>query len=284
MRFSRAVRLVLQCAALLLAVPPVRLGAAPAATAAVPRAEHFFYLATWNGLPVANAELLVQPGAGGRPDGVVLRGRAETNQMLDLLWRMRDSVDATVLTDPIAPRSFVLRQNENGRRRETTVTAKPPRLLGQVQRRHRKTRQGEVDLHPDLHDPASIAYLIRTTAGTLDGPRTYEVLTGTKIYTLHVQPAATETLTVAGRTWQARRLHLSLDLGYRDVQIAPEQAADDAARVPERDRERWRALKIQDADLWISTGPERLPLRMRGRTFWGWVTVELSGRDGPPTA
>jgi hypothetical protein len=32
--------------------------------------------------------------------------------------------------------------------------------------------------------------------------------------------------------------------------------------------------------LWISTGPERLPLRMTSRTFWGWVTVELVARGG----
>ena len=274
-------------AALLLALPSVRLSARAATSsdsAVAARAEHFFYRATWNGLPVANAELLVQPAAGGRADTVMLRGRAETNQLLDLLWRMRDTVDATVLTDPVAPRSFVLRQNENRRRRQTTVIAKPPRLFGEVQRRHRKTRLAEVDLHPNLHDPASIAYLIRETGGTLTTRRTYEVLAGTKVYTLHVEPAALETIIVDGRAWPARRLHLSLDLEYRNVQKTPERTPDEIEGVAEHDRERWRALKVQEADLWLSTGKERLPLRMRGRTFWGWVTLELTGSGAAPKA
>ena len=97
-------------------------------------------------------------------------------------------------------------------------------------------------------------------------------------------PRPTCALPVCGYLGRARRLHLSLDLEYRNVQIAPEQTADDIEGVAERDRERWRALKVQEADLWLSTGPERLPLRMRGRTFWGWVTVELTGSGAAPKA
>jgi len=91
--------------------------------------------------------------------------------------------------------------------------------------------------------------------------------------------------------WPARRFHLTLQLEPRDV-----ESSDVESSVPEvghggpavhdddRDRTRWRELKVQEADLWISTGPERLPLRLTSRTFWGWVTVELVARGGQPSA
>jgi hypothetical protein len=251
--------------------------------------ERMRYRATWNGIPVANAELLIQPEPGGaRSRSVVLRGRAETNEVLDLLWRMRDSVEATVGADPVVPLRFSLRQNENDRRRDTTIVAQPPRLIGSVEKRHRRVRRADVPLTPRLHDPASVAYLIRTLPKELDQRPTYSVLAGTKIYALTIAPAGTENVEVAGRVWPARRLHLSLALQPKDVE-SPSIVAGTPTRDPdERDDDRngdqpWRDLDVQEADLWISSGPERVPLRMSARTFWGWVSVELVGRGAPPS-
>src|SRR5882724_10983938 len=78
---------------------------------AVPSAtERLRYRATWNGVPVARAELLIAPT---RDKTVDLKGRAETNEALDLLWRMRDSFEATVATAPPRPDRFLLHQHEN---------------------------------------------------------------------------------------------------------------------------------------------------------------------------
>ncbi len=252
------------------------------------RPERLRYRATWNAVPVANAELLVQPQPGsGRGGSVLLRGRAETNEVLDLLWRMRDSFEATVAESPITPRRFVMRQNENGRHRDTTIVANATRLTATVERPHRRTRRAELPLTARLHDPASVAYLIRTLPPELDQRPSYQVLAGTKIYDLAVTPTGTEVVDVAGRMWRARRFHLALQLEPRDVEAKIPGTADPGAAErddTERDRTRWRELEVQEADLWISSGPERLPLRMQARTFWGWVTVELVARGGQPSA
>src|SRR5258708_2657327 len=105
---------------------------ASSSAAGAPRNERLRYQATWNGLPVATAELLVQPAR----DTVVLRARAETTEVLDLLWQMRDSVEATVRLNPVRPQRFVLHQNENDRRRETTIVAGPTGLGATLQRGH----------------------------------------------------------------------------------------------------------------------------------------------------
>ena len=256
------------------------------------RPERLRYRATWNAIPVANAELLVQPQPGsGRAASVLLRGRADTNEVLDLLWRMRDSVEATVAASPVMPRRFTLHQNENDRRRDTTTVADGSRLVSTVERPPRRTRRADVPLAPRLHDPASVAYLIRTLPPELDERPSYHVLAGTKIYELAVTPAGSERIDVADRVWPARRFHLTLQLEPRDV-----ESSDVESSVPEvghggpavhdddRDRTRWRELNVQEADLWISTGPERLPLRLTSRTFWGWVTVELVARGGQSSA
>ena len=254
------------------------------------RSERLRYRATWNALPVANAELLVQPQpAAGRAGSVVLRGRAETNEVLDLLWRMRDSFEATVGESPVAPRRFMLRQNENDRHRDTTAVASAGRLTSTVERPHRRTRRAELPLTAHLHDPASVSYLIRTLPPELDQRPSYQVLAGTKIYELTVTPSGTEQIDVANRTWRARHFHLALQLEPRDVETkTPLDNAQTDAQTKERndddrDRARWRDLKVQEAELWISTGPERLPLRLTSRTFWGWVTVELVARGGQPS-
>lgn len=276
------------------------------------RPERLRYRATWNAIPVANAELLVQPQpARGRAVSVLLRGRADTNEVLDLLWTMRDSFEATVGASPVTPRRFVLHQNENGRRRDTTIVADGSRLGATVERPPRRTRRADVPLAPRLHDPASVAYLIRTLPPELDERPLYHVLAGTKIYELAVAPAGSERVEVADRVWPARRFHLTLQLEPRDVEsrdgepraVEPHavesrgvESRDGESRIPEvgnvgpavrdddSDRTRWRELKVQEADLWISTGAERLPLRMTARTFWGWVTVELVARGGQPSA
>src|SRR4051794_16626077 len=67
------------------------------------RAEHLRYRAAWNGVPVARGELDVAPRGA---DEITLAGRAETNEMLDLLWRMRDGFESTIALHPIAPRRF----------------------------------------------------------------------------------------------------------------------------------------------------------------------------------
>ena len=265
-----------------------------AATAVVPvSSERLFYQATWNGLPVAAAELAIAPekGQSGRAGSAVrLRGRAETYQPLDLLWRMRDSFEATVDADPAAPRRFLLRQHENSRRRETSIVrdGTQARLVGEKRRRGRAPRVAEIGFHRRLHDPASLGYLIRNLPQELDRPQTYEVFTGTKVYTLTVTPAGMDTVDALGRNWKARKLRLALRLAdARDQRTAPSAetssnapAAETVSTAPAARQE----ASVQEADLWISSDRERLPLRLQGLTSWGWVAVRLVRRGAPPAA
>jgi len=242
--------------------------------AAAPRApagERLRYHATWNGVPVATAELLVASASGGT---VQLKGRAETNEALDLLWRMRDSFEATVARDPgietdggIRPDRFLLRQHENERRRETTVTrdAAHGRLVGSKCKPKHPPRVASVPLGRRVHDPASLGYLLRTLPPELATPQTYEVFTGTKTYRLTVTPAGEEKVEAIGRRWPARKLRLSLELVPTDEKPSAAEGA------------------VQNAELWVSSGPERLPLRLQSETFWGWVSVELIGRGARGT-
>ncbi len=226
--------------------------------------EQLRYQALWNGVPVARAELSITPSSRRNGGAVDLAGRAETNEALDLLWRMRDGFEATVATSPPAPSRFLLRQHENERRRETSITADPARrvLVGSKKKHGRAARVSTVPLARDVHDPASLAYLIRTRGPELHARETYRVFTGTKTNEVTVTPAGDETIVVIGRSWRTRKLHLALRL-------------DDSKTggMPPR---------IQEADLWISSGPERLPLRLQGSTDWGWVVIELVGRGAAP--
>ena len=248
--------------------------AAPAPAPPVPLAQHLFYTATWNALPVARGELTIDdvtPADATPTDepAVRLAGHAETMPLLDLLWRMRDSFEATVATTPLAPRRFVLRQHENSRRRETTVVRDPQseRLLGAKQRPGKRAAHAAADLHAHVHDPASVAYAIRSFPADADRAETYDVFTGTKTYRLTVRPAGVESVSALGRPWRARRFDLSLALA--PVGERPTPGVTD---------------RIQAAQVWVSDDAERLPLRLTGRTYWGWVTVQLVARRPPRTS
>jgi hypothetical protein len=241
------------------AVPRAAVAPDAAATAA---AQRLLYSATWNAIPVAHGELTIEP-ATDAGEAVRLAGRAETTPILDLLWRMRDGFEATVDTAPLAPRRFVLRQHENSHRRETTVVRDDGdrRLLGEKQRPGKRTVNASTGLRAGIHDPASVSYLLRSLPPELATPQTFDVFTGTKTFRLTVRWLGDETIGALGREWQARHLALSLSL------TAVEDTAGGTA-----------TSDVQTGDLWVSTDAQHLPLRLSGRTYWGWVTIQLVGR------
>lgn len=236
------------------AVSAVAPSAAPSETA-----QHLFYSASWNALPVARAELTIEPDTTGAGT-VRLAGHAETLPLLDVLWRMRDSFEATVATAPPAPRRWVLRQHENDKRSTSTVVRDDggERLLGTMEKLGKATRSAAMAATPRVHDPASLAYLLRSLPPDLADAATFDVFIGTKTYRLAARAVGDESVTVAGRAWPARRLHLALGL-------VPIDEGGMTTLQP----------KIQSADLWVSTGPERLPLRLTCWTYWGYVSVQL---------
>lgn len=242
-----------------------------AALAPAPGAQRLVYSATWNFIPVARGELTIEPAASD-VDAVRLAGRAETMPILDLLWRMRDGFEATVDTAPPSPHQYVLRQHENRRRRETTVVREDGdrRLLGKKQRPGKRTVNATTSLHAGLHDPASVAYLLRSLPPELASPQTFDVFTGTKTFRLTVRSLGDESISALGRQWNAR--HLSLSVPLTSLEDA---GAASGASAP---------FQIQTGDLWISTDAEHLPLRLSGRTYWGWVTIQLVGRRAPLAA
>lgn len=240
-------------------------GAARAFSDAIADGERFLFSARWNGIPVANAELVIAPDRDEPRRAVHLRGKARTNAFLDLFWRMRNSFDAVVPVDPTTPGTFYLAQNENSRRRETWIERDDThaRLVGRLERPGKKTRHGEAELHGTLHDPASIAYLVKHLPTDVDAPQTYEVFEGRKVYRMEVAPDGEEDIHVMGRPWRARKLHLGLTLVPRT----------------ERQRRKNQQPKVQHADLWISADDERVLLRMVAGTWWGRVTIAITGRE-----
>ena len=227
--------------------------------------ERLLFSARWNGIPVAHAELVIAPAHDAPRRAVHLRGNARTNAFLDLFWRMRDRFDAVVPIDPTTPGTFYLAQNENSRLRETWIERDDThdRLVGRLERPGKRLRLGKAELHSTLHDPASIAYVVKHLPATVDEPQTYEVFEGWKVYTMQVTPEGEEDIYLMGRRWRARKLHLGLTLVPRS----------------EVERRKNKQPKIQHADVWISADDDRVPLRMVAGTWWGRVTIAITKRE-----
>ncbi len=221
-------------------------------------ARHLFYSASWNAIPVARAELTIEPDADAGTTR--LAGHAETLPFLDLLWRMRDSFEATVATAPPAPRRWVLHQHENDKRSTSTVVRDDDgrHLLGTMEKLGKTTRSATFAATARVHDPASAAYLLSSLPSDLADGETVDVFIGTKTYRMTARTVGDESVTLAGRTWPARRVHLALGL-------VPVEEGGTTTVQP----------KIQAADVWVSTGPDHLPLRLTSWTYWGFVSVQL---------
>ena len=120
------------------------------------------YQASWNGIPVATAEVHTSIVWIDGEKYCRVQIHAKTWKLLDLIWKMRDSVDALFNASTFLPVHYNFSQKENRRRAETKASFDHQAQKWTVRRQRGKEVKEFQFVSPDSFDPVSAGYLLRS--------------------------------------------------------------------------------------------------------------------------
>lgn len=222
------------------------------------QAERTVYQASWNGIPVASAVIEAAPVMVEGKQFYRVRVRATSWKYLDLIWKMRDTIESIFDHKTLHPRQFVFRQRENNKTIDTTANFDPGSNKWVVRRQQgRKVKEYEF-VSRDTLDPILATYLARSLDFVVGNTVVLEVFGGKSRY------------------------QVSLDIVGKE-RISLKSGDFDAYRIVPRIRnlnETGYAGRVREATVWISDDPSRRPLRMVSQVFIGSVNIELVERRG----
>ncbi|HXG52042.1 MAG TPA: DUF3108 domain-containing protein [candidate division Zixibacteria bacterium] len=227
--------------------------------------EKAVYHASWNGIPVGSAEVQTRRlSIEGKPFFAV-RVDARTSRVLDLVWKMRDTISSVFDARSLAPSRYVFNQRENQRVIDTDARYDPVAKKWSVDRRQKgkKPRIYEFD-GPNTLDPISAVYLARSVDFKVGDRLLFHVFGGRYRYLLELTVERREPVAVGNRAVEAFR-------------IVP--------KVTNLTKKGY-AGRLNEATIWISADERRIPVKLTSRIFVGSVEMELAeGETGlRPTA
>jgi len=220
--------------------------------------ERAVYRASWLGVPVATASIDMRP--------VTLEGKkfyqatvkAETSQGLDLIFKMRDTIESTFDAETLHPRRFSFVQRENKRANDTTANVDPVTHKWTVQRKEGKKRKDFEFESPYTLDTVSAVYLARSLDFKVGDTFRLEVFGGKSRYLVTLDVVGKERVTVRRKE-------------YETFKIIPKVA--DLSKTG-------YAKRMHQATAWITADDKRLPVKMSSQVFIGSVNIELTEESG----
>ncbi|MFQ5682811.1 MAG: DUF3108 domain-containing protein [Candidatus Binatia bacterium] len=223
------------------------------------KGEHTLYWASWNGIPVASAEIRAGPLVIKGEQFYKVKIKLKTWKYLDFIWKMRDSIESIFRTETIRPHRFIFRQRENRRKINTIARYDVSRDKWVVQRKKgSKIRRFEF-ISSDTLDPVSAVYLARTLNLKVAGTIKMKVFGGKSRYLV--------TLKVMGR----ERIKTKRGIFDTYKVVVP--------RIVNLSKSGY-ARRMRKTTVWVSADKKRLLLRMISKVFIGSVRVEMTRTKG----
>jgi len=215
--------------------------------------EKAVYQASWLGIPVASAEIEMRP--------VVLDGKkfyqvtvqAQSWRYLDLIFKMRDTVESLFDADTLHPRRFFFRQRENRKRIDTTAVVDSAANRWVVHRWEGKKLKNFEFVSPYTLDPISASYLSRSLDFKVGDRLRLEVFGGKSRYLVTLDVVARE------RIWAGKG-------EIEAYKIVPQLS--DLSRTG-------YAGRVRQATVWISADEKRTPLKIVSQVFIGSISIEI---------
>jgi len=217
--------------------------------------EKAVYRASWNGLfSVASAEIDTTPVLLEDKKVLQVRVEAKTSRVLDLIWKMRDTITSTFDAKSLSPSQFTFSQRENTRIIDTEANYNPASRRWAVNRRQvgKRPKVYEFDAQNTL-DPITAVYLARSVDFKV-GDRLYFNLFG-------------------GRYRYLLELHVE-----KKEPIELESGRVEAFKIIPRIQnitKRGYAARLNEAAIWISADEQRLPVLLSSKILFGTVYLEL---------
>jgi hypothetical protein len=218
--------------------------------------EKAVYRASWNGMiSVASAEILTTQTLVDGKKAYRVRVDARTSKVLDLIWKMRDTVSSTFDGKALKPSQFSFHQRENARVITTEARYNDATQRWAVNRQQvgKRAKIYEFDSHNTL-DPLTAVYLARS----LDfkpGDRLYfKIFGGRYRYLLELHVEGKERVTLeSGKSVEAFRIIPRL----------------------QNITKRGYAQRLNEAVIWLSADERRIPVKLQSKIVFGSVYLEL---------
>jgi len=218
--------------------------------------EKGLYRAHWNGLfSVATAEITVTPTAVSGKKVYYVKVEAKSSKVLDLIWKMRDTITSTFDANAFAPSRFTFRQRENSKVVDTEALYSESAKRWSVNRQERgeKPKVYEFDSQNTL-DPITTVYLARSIDFKVGDRLYFKVFGGKYQYLLELRVEAKEPVTTpAGKSVEA----------YKIIPYIQNITKDGYAS------------RFNEATIWISADGRRLPIKISSKIFVGSIYLEL---------
>jgi Protein of unknown function (DUF3108) len=215
--------------------------------------EKAVYKASWNGLPVATAEISTTSHVIDGKKFYTVRVEAKTSAVLDLIWKMRDTITSTIEAKALAPSRFTFSQRENRKVIDTDARFDPNAKKWFIHRdERRKVKKYEFDQPPNVVDPITAVYLARSQDFKVGDRLYFNIFGGKYRYLLDLEVERREKIQIASGTVDA-------------FKIVP--------RIKNLMKQGY-AERLNEASVWISADDRRIPVMLSSKIFVGNVYIE----------
>ncbi|MBI4527149.1 MAG: DUF3108 domain-containing protein [Deltaproteobacteria bacterium] len=213
------------------------------------------YRATWSGVPVASADVETR--------SVLIDGRkyyrvevqARTWKYLELIWKMRDSIESIFEHGTLRPRRFVFRQRENRKKTDTTAVFESETKKWVIRRKEGKKIKDFEFVSQDTLDPISAVYLARSLDFKVGDMLRLDVFGGKSRYQVTMDVVGQERITTKAGEFNAYKIVPKI------VNLTKSGYAG----------------RVRQATVWISADEKRRPLKVVSQVFIGTVNIEWVG-------
>jgi Protein of unknown function (DUF3108) len=215
--------------------------------------EKAVYRASWNGLPVATAEVSTTSHVIDGKKFYTVRVEAKSSAALDLVWKMRDTITSTIEAKALAPSRFTFSQRENRKIIDTEARFDPNAKKWVVHRdERRKVKKYEFDQPPNVVDPITAVYLARSQDFKVGDHLYFNIFGGKYRYLLDLEVERREKIQIASGSVEAfkivPRIKNLMKHGY--------------------------AERLNEASVWISADERRIPVMLSSKIFVGNIYIE----------
>jgi Protein of unknown function (DUF3108) len=215
--------------------------------------ERAVYKASWNGIPVATAEVSTTSQMIGGKKFYTVRVEAKTSTILDLFWKMRDTITSTIEAKALAPTRFTFSQRENQKVIDTEAKFDRNAKKWSVHRDERsQVKKYEFDQPPNTIDPITAVYLARSQDFKVGDHLYFNIFGGKYRYLLDLEVERRETIQIGTGRIEA-------------FKIVP--------RIKNHMKEGY-AERMNEASVWISADARRIPVMLSSRIFVGNIYIE----------
>ena len=226
--------------------------------------ERAVYKASWNGVPVATADISTSSQIIDGKKFYSVRVEAKTSPVLDLFWKMRDTITSTIEAKALAPTRFTFSQRENQKVIDTEARFDRNSKKWFVHRdERRRIKKYEFDQPPNTIDPITAVYLARSQDFKVGDHLYFNIFGGKYRYLLDLEVERREKIQIASGSVDAfkivPRIKNIMKQGY--------------------------AERLNEAAVWISADERRIPVMLSSRIFVGSIYIErIEDRVGPQAA